>query len=205
MADRQSDCLTEVGTGIEAQAHLPMIDPLVLAGAERVADLIDQVYAHSGYNARRLAEAAQIFSRMIDDNATVCLTLAGAMTPIGMSGVLNALLRAGFIDWIISTGANLYHDLHRPFGRPMMQGDFMADDNALADDGIARIYDVFIEDGATLMATDRVVLEAVRDITDNRPLSTAELHHRIGQQVRKAATRPDWSLLAPPAALEVPL
>jgi deoxyhypusine synthase len=206
MADQQGASSKAAKTAAGAgRAHLPMIDPLVLAGAERAADLIDAVYARSGYNARRLAEAARTYSRMIEENATICMTLAGAMTPIGMSGVLNALIRAGFIDWMISTGANLYHDLHRPFGRPMMQGDFMADDNALADEGVARIYDVFIEDGATLMATDRVVLEAVRDIADNRPLSTAELHYRIGQEVRKAAKRPEWSLLATAAEHEVPI
>ena len=105
-----------------ADLDLPIIDPLDLGQAEQVADLIDNVYARSGFNARRLAEAAQLYRRMAEQNTTICLTLAGAMTPIGMSGVVNALIRAGFIDCIISTGANLYHDMHRPFGQPMMQG-----------------------------------------------------------------------------------
>ncbi len=184
---------------------LPPINPLELAGAEQVADLIDNVYAKSGYNARRLAEAARLFSRMIDDNATICLTLAGAMTPIGMSGVLNALIRAGFIDCLISTGANLYHDLHRPFCCPMVQGSYMVDDNELAESGIARIYDVFIEEDDTLMATDRVILDALRQIKHDAPLSTAELHHELGRAVGMTADRPDWSLLATAAELDVPI
>ncbi len=74
---------------------MPSIDPLQLEGNEAVADLIDKVYAKSGYNARRLAEAAELYSRMLREDTTVCMTLAGAMTPIGMSGVINALIKAG--------------------------------------------------------------------------------------------------------------
>ncbi len=185
--------------------ELAMIDPLCLDGAEQVADLIDNVYARSGYNARRLAEAAQLYSKMIDEGATIALTLAGAMTPIGMSGVLNALIRAGFVDCIIATGANLYHDLHRPFSRPMMQGHFMVDDNELADKGIARIYDVFIEEDETLMATDRIVLDALRHIDHHRPMSTAELHYLLGRQVARVADQPDWSLLATASRYELPV
>ena len=207
MKDRPSDCPrppADTPAGAE-KMNLPMIDPLCLEGAEQVADLIDNVYARSGYNARRLAEAARLFSKMIDEQATICLTLAGAMTPIGMSGVLNALVRAGFIDCIISTGANLYHDLHRPFLRPMMQGHFMVDDNELADKGIARIYDVFIEDEDTLMATDRIILETVRQIDHEEPMSTAEFHYLLGCETRKSADRPDWSLLATAAEYDVPI
>jgi len=184
---------------------LPMIDPLELDTAGTVADLIDRVYARSGYNARRLAEAARLYRQMIEDGATICMTLAGAMTPIGMSGVINALLKAGFIDCIISTGANLYHDLHRPFLRPMMQGHFMVDDNELADKGVARIYDVFIEDEDTLQATDRIILQTVRQIDSDKPMSTAWFHYQLGKQVQKSAPKPEWSLLATAAGFDVPI
>ena len=187
------------------QLDLPMIDPLELEGAEAVADLIDKVLARSGFNARRLAEAAHLYRLMLSENATVCLTLAGAMTPIGMSGVLNRLIRAGFIDCLISTGANLYHDLHRPFGRPMMQGHFAVDDNRLAETGIARIYDVFIEDDDTLMATDRIILDTVNRIDRSAPMSSAQLHHALGREVARAAAHPDWSLLATAAECDVPI
>src|SRR5919109_4605012 len=109
------------------------IEPLKLPGNESVADMIDNVFAGSGFNGRRLAEGAQLYARMIEDNATIALTLAGAMTPIGMSGVIISLIERGFIDFIISTGANLYHDLHRPFEFPMVQGRAEVDDNELAE------------------------------------------------------------------------
>jgi deoxyhypusine synthase len=186
-------------------ADLPTIDPLELKGAESVAAMIDNVFAKSGFNARRLAEAAKLYKHMIEQDATICLTVAGAMTPIGMSGVINALIKAGFVDCIIATGANLYHDLHRPFDRPMKQGHFAVDDNELAEGGIARIYDVFIEDEDTLMATDRIILETVRRIPFDKPLSTAEFHYALGREVAKKAAHPEWSILTTAAELDVPI
>ena len=207
MAEDRYPCGTPKPTITDAAEdwNLPMIDPLDLAGADTVADLIDNVYAKSGYNARRLAEAAQLYTRMIENDATIGLTIAGAMTPIGMSGVFNALIEAGFVDFIIATGANLYHDLHRPFGRPMMQGSFQVDDNELAEGGIARIYDVFIDDEDTLIATDRIILNAVKRIKHDDPLSTAEFHFALGCEVINSAEHPEWSFVATAAKHEVPV
>ncbi len=181
------------------------IEPLQLAGNEAVADLIDNVFAKSGFNGRRLGEGAQLFARMIDDNATIALTLAGAMTPIGMSGVIISLIERGFIDFIISTGANLYHDLHRPFEFPMVQGFAEVDDNEMAEKGVARIYDIFIGENDTLMATDKVILEAVQSLDMDKPFSTARLHHHIGELVWKHAPRPEKSLIAVAQKFDVPI
>lgn len=181
------------------------IEPLKLAGNEAVADLIDRVFAGSGFNARRLAEGAQLFTRMLDANATVCVTVAGAMTPIGMSGVFNALIEKGFVDFMISTGANLYHDLHRPYEFPMVQGSPDVDDNALADDGVARIYDVFIGEDSTLMATDKIVLDAVKKLDTSKPFSTATLHHALGRHVWETAPQPAKSLVATASKYDVPI
>ena len=183
----------------------PMIEPLALDGAESVADLIDNVFARSGFNGRRLAEAAVLYSRMVSQTTTVGLTLAGAMTPIGMSGIVISLIEAGFVDFIISTGANLYHDLHRPYDAPMVQGHHVVDDNELADAGIARIYDTFIEDGDTLLATDRAILEALRDFDTAEPFSTAVLHNALGQAVARTAPHPEKSLLVAAARYDVPV
>ncbi len=192
-------------SGRKAWLDGPMIEPLALAGQESVADLIDNVFARSGFNARRLAAGAQLYVRMLEADATVGLTIAGAMTPIGMSGVFNSLIEHGFVDFIISTGANLYHDLHRPFEFPMVQGSPEVDDNALADEGVARIYDVFIADDDTLMATDAVILDAARKLDTSRPFSTAKLHHTLGRIVREKAAHPEKSMLAVAAEHNVPI
>lgn len=181
------------------------INPLELAGNERVADMIDNCFAGSGFNARRLGEACALYAHMAARDTTIAMTLAGAMTPIGMSGVINSLMKAGFLDFIIATGANLYHDLHRAFDMPMFQGEFSVDDNELADRGIARIYDVFIEDEGTLMATDRVILEALREFDTDQPFSTATLHHALGLIIRKIAPHPERSVLVTAAECDVPI
>ncbi|MCP4246872.1 MAG: deoxyhypusine synthase [bacterium] len=191
--------------GRDAWLNGPQIEPLELAGNEHTAELIDNVYARSGFNARRLAEAAGLYSWMIDDGATVALTLAGAMTPIGMSGVLNSLIEAGFIDVMVSTGANLFHDLARPFNLPMVQGHHEVDDNALLDDGIARIYDVFITEDDHILPTDEAVLKAVRRLDHSRPFSTASLHHELGRVILETAPHPEKSLLATAAKYGVPI
>ncbi len=183
----------------------PMIEPLELDGSGSVADMIDGLFARSGFNGRRLAEAAALYAHMVSDDTTVGLTLAGAMTPIGMSGVVNALMKAGFVDFIISTGANLYHDLHRPFDAPMMQGHPHVDDNELADSGIVRIYDTFLEDSATLMATDRVILDAMRDFDGSQCFSTATLHYALGKAVARTAPCPEKSLLVVAAECDIPV
>lgn len=182
-----------------------LVEPLQLAGCENVADLIDRVYARSGFNGRALAEAARLYSHMLSENTTVGLTIAGAMTPIGMGGIIIELIEKGFVDFIIATGANLYHDLHRAFDQPMVQGSPDVDDNELADLGIARIYDVFIEDDETLTATDQVILDALDKFDHDRPFSTADLHYHLGETVGRDAPHPEKSLLAAAAALDLPV
>jgi len=181
------------------------IEPLQLSGNESVADLIDNVFGGSGFNARRLAEGAQLYRRMLEADATVCVTVAGAMTPIGMSGVFTSLIEHGFIDFIIATGANLYHDMHRAYDLPMVQGSPNVDDNELADDDVARIYDVFIGGTDTLMATDNVVIELLRDMDTATPFSTARLHHHLGTGLGEKAPSPEKSMVAAAAKYDVPI
>ncbi len=86
-----------------------------------------------------------LFKRMIDSNTTICLTLAGAMTPAGMGKAIKIMIEKGFVDWIVSTGANIYHDLHFAYGLPVRQGHFNVDDDVLYSKQIVRIYDVYIK------------------------------------------------------------
>lgn len=180
------------------------IEPVKLAPGMSVEKLVE-CYDGMGYNARRLAEACATFQHMIEADATVCLTLSGAMTPVGMSGVLISLLEAGFVDWIASTGANLYHDIHRPFDLPMVQGYYGANDDELNKAGVARIYDVYIHDDRTLLRTDQIVRQIFEKRSLPRNFSTAEVHHIIGEEIRKMAPHPEKSLLARAAELDVPL
>ncbi|MFH1470733.1 MAG: deoxyhypusine synthase [Candidatus Micrarchaeota archaeon] len=182
-----------------------MIEPLSFEGNEKVSDFIDNVFANSGFNARRLGEACELYSRMIDEDATVCLTLAGAMTPIGMGGPIIKMMENGFVDFIISTGANLYHDLHRTFGFPVVQGGANVDDDDLNKHGVARIYDTFIGDDETLVATDIAIRHSLLTREYESPISTAKLHRIIGEYVLKNAPHPEKSVLASAVKYGVPI
>src|SRR2546427_9689106 len=99
----------------------PIEPPAIDANISIVA-LIDKTF--NAYNAARFREACQLFvERMLADDVTVGMSLSGAMTPagIGMAAII-PLMRAGFVDWIVSTGANLYHDTHFGIGLQMRRG-----------------------------------------------------------------------------------
>jgi deoxyhypusine synthase len=184
-----------------------LIDPLDIEESSDIGSLIENVFGASGFNGRRLAEAAEIWKRMVEKQATVCLTLAGAMTPIGMSGPVISLMKRGFVDFIISTGANLYHDLHRAYDYPVRQGQAAVDDRALHEAGVVRIYDTFIEEDETLLTTDCCIVEAARRMVSegSGPISTADFHRALGQVVEETAEHPERSLLAQAAKLDVPI
>src|SRR5437879_10963940 len=95
------------------------ISPKPITGKETVAELVEN--ASLAYNAGRLAEGCRLFAeRMLADDVTVGMSLTGAMTPagLGMSTII-PLIEAGFVDWLVSSGANLYHDAHSGLGMSM--------------------------------------------------------------------------------------
>jgi deoxyhypusine synthase len=172
-----------------------------------VADLIDNAFL--AYNAGRLREGCQLFvQRMLEPDTTVGMTLTGAMTPagLGMSSLI-PLMELGFVDWVISTGANLYHDAHFALGLPMHRGTVAADDVELREHGVVRIYDIFFDYGV-LLSTDAFVREVSARPEFQRPMSTAEYHYLLGGFVRereKALGLSRRSVLAAAHELEVPI
>src|SRR5215475_12070594 len=110
-----------------------------------LADLIDESFM--AYNAARIREACQLFTRkMLEPDTTVGVTLTGALTPAGLGiSALIPLIKAGFIDWIISTGANLYHDTHFGIGLSLHEGNAQTSDIVLREEEVVRIYDIFFD------------------------------------------------------------
>jgi deoxyhypusine synthase len=183
------------------------IDPQGITGTETVAELIDNAFL--AYNAGRLREACTLFTeRMLTAEVTVGMSLTGAMTPagLGMSTII-PLIEAGFVDWVISTGANLYHDAHFGLGLAMHQGTPFANDVELRDKGVVRIYDIFF-DYSVLLSTDAFFREVSAQEEFQRPMSSAEYHYRLGGYLRereKALGLSRRSLLAAAHELEVPI
>ena len=161
----------------------PRISPQAITGKETAAELIEQSFL--AYNAARLREGATLLAeRMLEDDVTVALSLTGALTPagLGMSAII-PLMEAGFVDWIVSTGANLYHDVHFGIGLAMHRGTWQADDVALREHGVVRIYDIFF-DYTVLLDTDAFFRELISGPEFQRTMSTAEFHFLCGKYVR---------------------
>jgi deoxyhypusine synthase len=160
------------------------IEPRKITGAESTADLIDNAFL--AYNAARLREGCQLFTkRMLESDVTVGMTLTGALTPAGLGmAALIPLLESGFVDWIISTGANLYHDTHFGLGLAMHRGNPQESDVVLREEGIVRIYDVFF-DYDVLLSTDAFFRKIITAPEFQKPMSSAEFHHLCGKYVRE--------------------
>ena len=158
------------------------IDPPAITPGITVADLLEQSFV--AYNGARLRQAAQLFTtKCLGDKVTVGMTLTGALTPagLGMSTII-PLIEAGFVDWIISTGANLYHDTHFGIGLALHEGSHQIDDRVLRDEGVVRIYDIFF-DYKVLLKTDLFFRKLFDAPEFQRAMSSAEFHYLCGKYI----------------------
>jgi deoxyhypusine synthase len=183
------------------------IDPAPIVKEISAADLIDESFL--AYNAARLREACQLFTqKMLEPEVTVAVSLTGALTPAGLGiSALIPLIKAGFVDWIISTGANLYHDTHFGIGLAMHQGNAQTSDIVLREEEVVRIYDIFF-DYSVLLDTDAFFRQIIEGPEFQRAMSTAEFHYLCGRYVhereQKLGTK-DKSLLAVAYEYAVPI
>src|SRR3990167_7078188 len=131
------------------------ISSLKLKKGLLVSDLVENYY--QAYNSARLGEASRLLAEKmlaLKNDTTIGVTIAGALTPAGMSGMIVSMMERGFIDFIIATGANLYHDTHFALNFPLHKGTYQVDDTTLYKHGVVRIYDVFLT-AETLLNTDK--------------------------------------------------
>jgi deoxyhypusine synthase len=183
------------------------IDPAPITPKTSVTELVDEAFL--AYNAARLREACQLFTqKMLEPEVTIGLSLTGALTPAGLGiSALIPLIKAGFVDWIISTGANLYHDTHFGIGLSMHQGSAQISDVVLREEEVVRIYDIFF-DYSVLLNTDEFFRRVIEAEEFQKPMSTAEFHYRCGRYVsereRKLGLK-EKSLLAVAYEYAVPI
>jgi deoxyhypusine synthase len=149
-------------------------------GSQEVRRLIDGGF--QAFNAGRLSEACQVFSEKMlapENDTTIGLTIAGAMTPAGLGGCVIEMMDRGLVDFIISTGANLYHDLHYALNFTLTRGSPFLNDVELYEEGVIRIYDVLFP-ATVLLETDQYIRDFIVRSGLNEPIATSEFHYRLG-------------------------
>ncbi|HYU35313.1 MAG TPA: deoxyhypusine synthase [Thermoanaerobaculia bacterium] len=164
------------------------ISPPPLTGKESLPDVIQNTF--TAYNAGRLREACRLLAeKMLLPDVTVGMSLSGALTPGGFGkSCLVPLIEAGHIDWMISTGANLYHDTHHAIGLKLHAGSAAWNDVQLREEGVVRIYDI-VFDYEVLLETDKFYRKVLRLPEFQKPMSTAEFHYRVGRWVAAVEDR----------------
>ena len=182
--------------------------PKGITGKEKLSALVENTFL--AYNAARLREGCELFAqKMLEPDVTVGMTLAGALTPAGLGcSCVIPLIKAGFVDWIVSTGANMYHDMHFALNYPLHAGSHLLDDIDLRKNDVVRIYDVLLSYTDCLMATDEAVRQIVVQPEFQKEMGTAEFYHHMGRYAaeyeRKAGMK-DVSVLAAAYRCGVPI
>lgn len=156
------------------------IQPDPIRGDVTVDRLIDETFL--AYNGGRLQLACRLFAeKMLAEDVVVGVSLSGALTPAGLGrSCLIPLVKAGFIDWIVSTGANLYHDVHFALDMPLHRGTHEVDDALLRRQGVTRIYDILF-DSQVLLDTDDYLRRVMEHEMFDKEMGTAELHYLLGK------------------------
>ncbi|MBI4842957.1 MAG: deoxyhypusine synthase [Nitrospirae bacterium] len=167
--------------------HFRCRQPLKPKGIKKgmkVDDVIES--AMFSFNAGAFRKACELFAgHVVSENVRVGVSLAGALVPAGIGrSCLIPLMKAGMVDWIVSTGANLYHDLHLILGYDFCRGHADADDTQLREKGIIRIHDIFLDYDA-LLDTDSFIRKTISNYFSGKgePCSSADIHAALGKEI----------------------
>jgi deoxyhypusine synthase len=158
--------------------------PQPLSSHSDVAAVIDNMDA---YNGGRLRAACQLMrEKYSPENVTIGVSIAGALIPAGLGrSTIIPLMNHGYIDWLVSTGANMYHDLHFAFDMPLYRGSHNVDDADLRDKGVTRIYDILFDYEDVLMATDRILRRIMLRPEFQKEMGTREYYYHLGKVVNE--------------------
>jgi len=175
--------------------------------SDTLTDLInDHMLAYNGGRIR--AACLLLKEKMIKRDVTVGMTLSGALTPAGVgSSSIIPLIKEGFVDWIVSTGANMYHDMHFAFNMELRQGSHLMSDRDLRKKGVVRIYDIVL-DNEVLFKTDAMLRDMLCRPEFQKEMGTAELFYKLGKLVyekEKELGLKDTSILSACYQYEVPI
>jgi len=153
------------------------IEPFVVDAGLRADELLARMERIS-FQGRNLATAHRIWQKMLQDDVTIFMGMAGALSAGGLRLIVAHLILHRYVDCLVSTGANLYHDLHETRGQRHYVGSPHADDAALAEDRIDRVYDTYASE-EEFIANDSWIAEFAATL-EKRPYTSREFLHRLG-------------------------
>ena len=157
------------------------VDPRPITGKEKPAELLE--HAFGAYVGRQERTAFELMRRSVAEDASVFLTLSGAMTPAGLhQSCIIPLIQRGIISCLTTTGANLYHDAHRIIGHGIREVNPNAGDLQLRLARIIRIYDLGFWEEA-LLDTDRLFSAIIRKPEFQKKMTTPEFHYLLGKNL----------------------
>jgi deoxyhypusine synthase len=160
--------------------------PIQIDRDRSVAGLLAKMEGTS-FQGRNLAAAHQVWLNMLQDNATVFMGLSGGLVAAGMRRLIAYLIKNHYIDVLVATGANLFHDMHETLGRFHYQGSPRPDDKDLRDSGVVRIYDTYASE-VEFREADEWVGNFANTLEHTRPYSTRDFLHLLGRELSEIAT-----------------
>jgi len=164
---------------------LRRVEHIRLRKGMSVSQLVKQMNAAGVLGAGKVGEAAELVVEMFKEpDYTVFLTLAGPIVPAGFRRIIGNLIENEFVNVLVTTGANMVHDLVEALGFRHMVGTFEAEDRRLRRERIGRIGDIYIEQAA-FEALEKWLFKTVEAIPEEkrRRISAAELLNEIGRRV----------------------
>jgi deoxyhypusine synthase len=162
-----------------------------------IGDLVSEM-SRMGFQGGQLGESLRVWEKMLEGENTIFLGLAGAMVPAGLGGIVADLISRRMVDCLVSTGANLFHDLCEGLGITHYKGDACADDAYLNECKIDRIYDVFVSE-IELHKSDTYISEFVKRLDQEKRYSSRELMAMLGEGL------PETSILGAAQRAGVPI
>jgi deoxyhypusine synthase len=178
-------------------------EPIVLESGMTTDELLRRMEKIS-FQGRQIARAARVWEAALRDGAFVMMGLAGAMTAAGMRRIVSLLIERGFVDCLVSTGANLFHDMYETMGFPHYMGSADADDEALFEHGLDRVYDTYADE-REFEKLDRWLGTWAHSDLEDRPYTTREFIHRLGVEIDKKSRGRNPGILTTAAKHGVPV
>src|SRR3954465_4733079 len=144
-------------------------------GADQILARMERI----SFQGRNLATAHRIWQKMLQDDVTIFLGMAGALSAGGLRLVVAHLIAHRYIDCLVSTGANLYHDLHETRGRHHYLGSPQEDDAKLQNEHIDRGYDTYASEDEFCDNDEWIAAFALT--LERRPYTSREFLYRLGE------------------------